>query len=44
MLRSMREEEGVIKFAVEHRDGSLDERRYGELACQLIAWREITAR
>lgn len=39
----MREEEGVIKFAVRHRDGPLDERRYGELACQLIAWREILA-
>ena len=37
------EQEGVIKYRVEHRDGPLDERRYGELACELIAWREILA-
>ncbi len=34
-------QEGVIKFRAEHEARPLDERRYGELACKLIAWREI---
>ena len=36
-------DEGVIKFRAEHRHGSLDPRRHGELACSLAAWREILA-
>ena len=35
--------EGVIKFQVEHEERSLEPRRYGDLACKLIAWREIMA-
>jgi len=35
--------EGVIKFAVEHQTCLLDRRTYGELACRLVAWREIMA-
>jgi hypothetical protein len=34
-------QEGVIKFEVEHERVPLEPRRYGELACKLIAWREI---
>ncbi len=34
-------QEGVIKFRAEHRPAPLAEARYGELACKLIAWREI---
>lgn len=34
-------QEGVIKFEVEHEQVPLEPRRYGELACKLIAWREI---
>lgn len=34
-------DEGVIKFSAEHRHEALDARRYGDLVCQLIAWREI---
>ncbi len=34
-------QEGVIKFRAEHQSGRLEERRYGELVCKLIAWREI---
>ena len=30
-------QEGVIKFRAAHRPGALEERRYGELACKLIA-------
>lgn len=36
-------DEGVIKFAVEHRREALPARRYGEAACKLVAWREILA-
>lgn len=35
--------EGYIKFAYDHRDCKLEPRRFGELACKLIAWREIMA-
>jgi len=35
--------EGVIKFGVEHQSCSLDSRRFGDLACRLVAWREILA-
>lgn len=35
------EQEGVIKFSAQHRQATLEPRRYGELACALIAWREI---
>ena len=34
-------QEGVIKFQVEHQQQPLVPRRVGELACKLIAWREI---
>lgn len=37
-------DEGVIKFHAAHRRETLDPRRYGELACRLIAWREILAK
>jgi len=36
-------QEGVIKFEVEHEDRVLEPRRYGDLACKLVAWREIMA-
>jgi len=36
-------DEGVIQFGVEHERRELEARRYGELACELIAWREIMA-
>ena len=36
-------DEGVIKFAAEHQDRPLDPRRTGEVACELIAWREVMA-
>ena len=35
--------EGVIQFEAEHEQRELETRRYGELACELIAWREIMA-
>jgi ribulose-5-phosphate 4-epimerase/fuculose-1-phosphate aldolase len=35
--------EGVIKFQLDHEAEPLETRRYGELACKLIAWREIMA-
>lgn len=35
--------EGVIQFETLHEQRSLEPRRYGELACELIAWREIMA-
>lgn len=35
--------EGVIQFEAEHERRELEARRYGELACELIAWREIMA-
>ena len=34
-------QEGVIKFTAVHQSRPLEERRYGELVCKLIAWREI---
>jgi ribulose-5-phosphate 4-epimerase/fuculose-1-phosphate aldolase len=36
-------DEGVIKFAAEHRATALEPRLYGSLACKLVAWREIMA-
>lgn len=35
--------EGVIQFKAEHERRDLESRRYGEIACELIAWREIMA-
>jgi ribulose-5-phosphate 4-epimerase/fuculose-1-phosphate aldolase len=35
--------EGVIQFRAEHDQRELEPRRYGDLACELIAWREIMA-
>ncbi len=35
--------EGVIQFRCEHSERPLESNRYGELACDLIAWREIMA-
>jgi hypothetical protein len=35
--------EGVIKFELEHEAVPLEARSFGELACKLIAWREIMA-
>jgi len=37
-------DEGVIRFACEHTERRLEPRRYGELACKLVAWREIMAK
>ena len=37
-------DEGAIKFRAEHREGGLEPRRFGALACRLIAWREILAK
>ena len=37
------QQEGVIKFGVDHDEERLDPRRYGEPVCKLIAWREIMA-
>ncbi len=37
-------DDGAIKFHAEHRHQTLEPRRYGELACRLIAWREILAK
>jgi hypothetical protein len=36
-------DEGVIQFEMEHEQCALEARRYGELACELVAWREIMA-
>jgi L-ribulose-5-phosphate 4-epimerase len=36
--------EGAIKFEARHENAPLEARRYGDLACQLIAWREILTR
>lgn len=36
--------EGVIKFACDHSDRPADVARHGELACTLIAWRQIMAK
>jgi L-ribulose-5-phosphate 4-epimerase len=38
------QEEGVLKFSAEHRREPLPPHRYGELACRLVAWREILSR
>jgi hypothetical protein len=35
--------EGVIQFEAEHERRELEARRYGELVCELVAWREIMA-
>lgn len=35
--------EGVIQFAAEHEQRKLEASRFGELVCELIAWREIMA-
>ncbi|MCC6751587.1 MAG: class II aldolase/adducin family protein [Deltaproteobacteria bacterium] len=40
----MERTEGVIKFAARHRAAELEAARYGELACTLIAWREVLAK
>lgn len=37
-------DEGAIKFTARHRSQSLNRRHVAELACRLIAWREILAR
>lgn len=37
-------DEGAIKFHAAHRQEPLEPRRHGELACRLIAWREILAK
>ena len=36
-------DEGVVKFHAEHRDLALEPYRFADLACTLIAWREILA-
>lgn len=36
-------QEGVIKFELEHQQRELAPRRFGELAAQLIAWRQVMA-
>ena len=35
--------EGVIQFEAQHERRDLESRRYGDLVCELIAWREIMA-
>lgn len=35
--------EGVVKFQAQHEDRDLDPRRFGGIACKLIAWRELMA-
>ncbi len=35
------DDEGVIKFEAEHHHEVLDPRRMGDVACKLIAWREM---
>jgi len=37
-------DEGVIKFNAAHDTRRLDTRVYGDLACKLVAWREIMAK
>lgn len=39
----MQPEEGVIKFSAAHDERVLSARRFGELACKLIAWRALMA-
>ncbi len=34
-------DEGVIKFNASHEERELESSRYGEVACQLVAWRSI---
>lgn len=41
---SVLQEEGVLKFTADHRREPLPAHRYGELACRLVAWREILSR
>jgi ribulose-5-phosphate 4-epimerase/fuculose-1-phosphate aldolase len=36
--------EGAIKFEARHSAGQLEASRFGDLVCQLVAWREILAR
>jgi ribulose-5-phosphate 4-epimerase/fuculose-1-phosphate aldolase len=42
-MATPRADEGVVKFAADHRHEALDGRRSGEIACALVAWREILA-
>jgi hypothetical protein len=35
--------EGVIQFEAEHERRDLESHRYGDLVCELVAWREIMA-
>ena len=37
-------DEGAIKFQAHHQDEPLPRSRFGDLACRLVAWREILAR
>lgn len=37
-------DEGVLQFDADHRREPLEPRRFGELACRLVAWREILSR
>jgi L-ribulose-5-phosphate 4-epimerase len=37
-------DEGVIKFQARHERRALEPSRFGELACKLIAWREVFAK
>jgi len=38
------QEEGVLKFQADHRQEALAPHRFGDLACRLVAWREILSR
>jgi len=44
MLPGAMQEEGVLKFTTDHRREPLSPVRFGELACRLVAWREILSR
>lgn len=37
-------DEGVIKFQAQHEERRLEARTFGDLACKLVAWREILAK
>lgn len=37
-------DEGVIKFEADHRVEPLSRARYGDVACKLVAWREVMAK
>jgi ribulose-5-phosphate 4-epimerase/fuculose-1-phosphate aldolase len=37
------EREGVVQFQAAHTEAELEPRRYAEVACKLVAWREILA-